>query len=247
MQSKPVAAEAGMPQGHPFPPPDGLDRLRPRPCPPPDELTRYRLGQLPEDETVRLRDHVRDCPRCGANPTPDPNTGGTLAVGSTTLPPRAGPELSPLSVLAPAEGPGEIGRLGPYRVLRVLAAGGMGVVFEAQDTRLDRRIALKVMRPGAAAGRRARERFLREAQATAALAHDNIVRIHKVGEEGGVLYLAMQLLQGETLHERLERDGKLAAAEVVRIGREIAEGLAAAHARGIVHRDIKPANVWLER
>jgi WD40 repeat protein len=148
--------------------------------------------------------------------------------------------------LAPAEGEGELGRLGPYRVLRVLGSGGMGVVFEAEDPALRRRVALKVMRRGFAAGAVARKRFLREARATAGLQHDHVVRVHKAGEDRGVLWLAMQLLRGRTLEDRLRQDGRLPLPLAVRLGRELAEGLAAAHARGLLHRDVKPANVWLE-
>jgi serine/threonine protein kinase len=152
-----------------------------------------------------------------------------------------------LSFLAPAEGPDELGRLGGYRILRVLGMGGMGVVFEAEDPRLVRRVALKVVRPTIAREQGIHDRFLREARAAAAIEHENVVTIHQVGEDRGVPFLAMPLLQGESLDNRLKRDKRLPAAEVIRIGREIAEGLAAAHEHGLIHRDIKPGNVWLDR
>jgi serine/threonine protein kinase len=148
--------------------------------------------------------------------------------------------------LAPAQQPDEIGRLGMYRVLRVLGAGGMGVVFHAEDIALQRPVALKAMLPALAATPANRERFLREARAAAAIEHDHIVTIHQVGEENGVPFMAMQLLRGESLEAHLQREGVLPPAEVLRIGRETAEGLAAAAERGLVHRDIKPANIWLE-
>ena len=107
-------------------------------------------------------------------------------------------------------------------------------------------MALKAMLPGLAASDSARQRFLREARAAAAIKHDHIVTIHQVGEDRGVPFLAMEFLEGEPLDARLKREGKLPVAEVLRIGREIAEGLAAAHKRGLIHRDIKPANIWLE-
>src|SRR5439155_344333 len=108
------------------------------------------------------------------------------------------------------------------------------------------RVALKVLKPALAASPTFRRRFLREAQLAASLAHDHVVPLYQVGEDRSVPFLVMPLLEGETLEERLRRPGKLPLAEVVRIGREIADGLAAAHARGLIHRDIKPANVWLE-
>jgi serine/threonine protein kinase len=154
------------------------------------------------------------------------------------------PDLSLL--LSPAREPGELGRLGPHRILKVLRTGGMGVVFEAEDTLLHRRVALKALLPSLNEDPIARERFLRECQALAAIEHDHIVRIHLVSEDRGVLYLAMQLLQGETLEERLQRESPLSTAEALRIGREVALGLAAAHSGGLIHRDIKPANIWLE-
>lgn len=156
------------------------------------------------------------------------------------------PAAEALDLLAPAQASGEIGRLGHYRVLRILGAGGMGVVFEAEDVQLKRRVALKGIRPVLAASAGAKRRFLREAQAVAALKHDHVVTIYQVGEDRGVPYLAMEYLEGESLSDRLDREGKLDTVEVVRIGTEVAEGLAAAHEKGLVHRDIKPANIWLE-
>jgi urea transport system substrate-binding protein len=148
--------------------------------------------------------------------------------------------------LRPAVEPGELGRLATYRVLKVLGVGGMGMVFEAEDTGLQRRVALKVLRAELAADTNFRERFLREARAAAALAHDNIVTIFQVGEDNDVPFLAMQFLQGETLESRLARKPPLSLVDALRIGREIAEGLQVAHAHGLIHRDIKPANIWLE-
>ncbi|HEX7378257.1 MAG TPA: protein kinase, partial [Pirellulales bacterium] len=231
-------------------------------------------------------------------------------------------------LLDPPQAEGELGRFGGYRVLRVLGAGGMGLVFEAEDPQLRRRVALKVMQRSLAAHEENRQRFLREARATAAIEHAHIVTVHQVGEHNGLPFLAMQLLKGESLQDRVERategsgfakgsgfrvqdsvgngvpsgprgvpgaadaaflplppgegrgegalqrsevgnsDGQPVAAttsphpnplpegegtrrllplpEVLRIGREIAEALAEAHARKLIHRDIKPANVWLE-
>ena len=142
-------------------------------------------------------------------------------------------------------GPRRAGPAGGYRVLETLGAGATGVVFLAEDIALQRRVALKVMRP-VPDGEVARQRFVREARAAGVLDHDHVVTIYQVGEERGLPFLAMKLLQGESLDERLKRESQPPIHEVLRIGREIALGLAAAHERGLVHRDIKPANIFLE-
>lgn len=151
-----------------------------------------------------------------------------------------------LPMLSPPEQPDEIGRLGGYRIFEVLGVGGMGVVYRAEDPMLKRRVAIKAMKPAVAQGRDARERFLREAEATAAIEHDNIVTIYQVGEDRRIPFIAMQFLRGESLETRIQREGALGVAESVRIGREVAEGLQAAHACGLIHRDVKPDNVWLQ-
>ena len=162
--------------------------------------------------------------------------------------PTVGPDedLDLGAILAPALAADELGRLGPYRVLEVLGAGGMGIVFRAEDVQLRRLVALKVMRPALAANSANRQRFLREAQAAARIEHDHVVTIYLVGEDRGIPYLAMQLLQGETLEDRLRREKRLAVPEVLRLAHQAASALAVAHERGLVHRDIKPGNIWLE-
>jgi serine/threonine protein kinase len=151
-----------------------------------------------------------------------------------------------LALLDPPQGPEEIGRLGGYRVLKLLGAGGMGVVLQAEEVPLKRLVALKLMRPALAASATARRRFLREAQAMAAVRHDHVVVVYQVVQGPGVPFLAMEFLEGETLASRLDRLGTLPPTQVMRIGKEIAAGLQAAHERGLVHRDIKPGNIWLE-
>jgi eukaryotic-like serine/threonine-protein kinase len=148
--------------------------------------------------------------------------------------------------LRPPEGPDEIGWLGQYRVLKLLGQGGMGIVFLAEDSHLQRRVALKVIKPEAAGNLEVRQRFLREARAIAALKHDHVVIVYAVGQDQDVPYLAMELLQGQSLHDRLDKGPPLTVAEVLRIGLEAATGLAAVHESGLIHRDIKPANLWLE-
>jgi urea transport system substrate-binding protein len=160
--------------------------------------------------------------------------------GPDTLATRAFPFLSP-----PQEAD-ELGWLAHYRILKVLGEGGMGFVFEAFDTSLHRRVALKVLKPDLAANLSFRERFLLEARAAAALPDEHIITIYQVGLENNVPFLAMKFLHGESLEQRLAREGRLPPHEIMRIGREIALGLSAAHDRGLIHRDIKPANLWLE-
>jgi serine/threonine protein kinase/Tol biopolymer transport system component len=135
-------------------------------------------------------------------------------------------------------------RIGPYEIIGPLGAGGMGEVYRAHDARLGRDVAIKVLRSDIPAAAEAASRFEREARAVAALAHPNIVSIHDVGSDNGTLYLVMELLDGVTIDSRLRR-GALPWRKAVEIATEIAEGLAAAHAKGIVHRDLKPANVFL--
>jgi hypothetical protein len=130
-------------------------------------------------------------------------------------------------------------------VVREIGRGGMGVVLEAHDEELRRRVAVKVMAPHLLKRPDAKARFVREARAAAAIDHENVVPIYHVGEDGGVPFIVMPLLIGESLESRLSCEGRLPPAEVIQLGREVAAGLAAAHARGLVHRDIKPANIWL--
>jgi serine/threonine protein kinase len=122
----------------------------------------------------------------------------------------------------------------------------MGIVFRAEDTRLRRIVALKVMQPRFASETKIRQRFRAEAQAMAALKSDHVVTVYEVGVAGELPFLAMEFLEGEALDSLQKRVGHLPLAEILRIGRETANGLAAAHARGLVHRDIKPSNLWLE-
>jgi serine/threonine protein kinase len=164
------------------------------------------------------------------------------AVGRGTPPPalRSGARFG-----APAA-TGEVGVLGPYRLVKELGRGGMGAVYLALDTRLDRKLALKVMLPEFATDREARERFLREAKAAAKIGHDNVVTVFEADERDGLAYIAMQFLQGYPLDEYLKTKGAPPLPHVLRIGREAALGLSAAHEHGLVHRDVKPANLWLE-
>jgi eukaryotic-like serine/threonine-protein kinase len=223
-------------------------------CPSQDDLLAFHLGNLPETQLDALGDHLETCLDCqgrvqkldGASDPVLAVLGGTGDSTTTICSGQQETEGFP-DLLAAPTGPDEIGRFGEYRVRRLLGRGGMGFVFAAEDTRLGREVALKVMRPGLAAEPEARQRFLREARAMASLgASPHIVPIYHVDENKGVPFLAMELLQGEPLDRWLAQHGRLDAAEIIRIGQGIAEGLAVAHARGLVHRDIKPANLWVQ-
>jgi len=183
---------------------------------------------------------------------PEPNSPPPLADATHT---PARPTVSPSELLTSGEtdeassGSFAVVKVGDtlagYKLIQLLGEGGMGLVFAAEDIRLKRKVALKMMKPEIAAKASHRERFLREAQAAVVVEHDHIVAIHQIGEEKGIPFIVMPFLQGEPLDVRLKR-GRLSAPEFMSIGRQVAEGLAAAHAKGLIHRDIKPANIWLE-
>lgn len=246
------------------------------PCPTHAQLHLVVEDTTADEEFERLVNHVEQCERCGRAvedllvyeetlaglagvPLSPPPIDATveqlkqrlhlLHLASSGAPAlmESASGATAIDFLAPAQQADELGRLGNYRILQRLGAGGMGLVLLAEDVLLQRKVALKIMLPRVAAGLQARIRFLREAQAVARIEHKHIVTIHQVGEDNGVAFLAMPLLKGESLDTRLERVGCLNVAEAARIAAEMAEGLAAAHAEALIHRDIKPSNVWLEQ
>ena len=216
-----------------------LRSATPAPADPP-ELARLidQLSRLPAAM------HSADTTHTATPELPDDELGTVTSPGDFA-PVDDGLDLAAL--LAPPREPDELGRLDGFRVLGVLGRGGMGVVFEAEDIRLGRRVALKVMLPHVAANPESKRRFTREAEAAARVEHDYIVPILQLGEDRGVPFVAMPLLAGESLANQLKGGRALAVSDVLAIGRQIAEGLAAAHDKGLIHRDIKPSNVWLER
>ena len=195
-------------------------------------------------------------PAVGADVTtalPPSDPGATRTQASTdpdaTADPRTGPAdpAEALAFLKPPTRPGSLGRLAHYEVLEVLGSGGFGTVMKAFDDRLHRVVAVKVLAPQLAASGAARTRFEREARSAAAVRDEHVVNVYAVSEPGDPLpYLVMELVAGQTLQAKLDKAGPLPPKEVLRIGSQIARGLAAAHKQGLIHRDIKPANILLE-
>ena len=167
----------------------------------------------------------------------------TETQGESPMADRSGERLD---FLTPSDKPGSLGRLGHYEIQEVIGRGGMGIVLRAFDEQLHRVVAVKVLAPHALANGAARQRFVREARAAAAVRDEHVVGIHAVDEGSEAPYLVMEYIAGVSLQDRLDRGGPLEVKEILRIGLQAASGLAAAHAQGLIHRDVKPANILLE-
>src|SRR5437660_10059949 len=137
-------------------------------------------------------------------------------------------------------------KLGRYEIRSKIGEGGMGEVYLAQDTKLDRKVALKILPAEVASHRDRMERFIREAKSAAALSHPNIAQIFEIGEEAGTHFITMEFIDGETLREKIHQEGT-PLRKLLRLLQHAAEGLAKAHAAGIVHRDLKPDNIMVTR
>ncbi len=212
-------------------------------CPATEILGALIGGDLPPDLASTVRAHVEGCPECLGTLdrlTDDPELASWMAEGSgerATLP-GAGPEAA-----APAPLPTAIG---PYAIEAEVGRGGMGVVYRARDPAMGRVVALKVLR-AEGIDRAARERFVREVRALARVEHDHVVRVYTTsGPDEPVAYFAMEYLAGPSLAEEVRDRGRIDPRRAARVVAEVASGLAAAHASGLVHRDVKPANVLFD-
>jgi serine/threonine protein kinase len=191
-------------------------------------------GPQPANLTVSLR-------AARSLPSSEDNTLGNRAKAK-----EDDAEPSSHAFLHPAQVADELGRLGHLRILKELGRGGMGAVYLAEDIRLLRQVALKVMLPKFASHAKSKEWFLREALTAASIENDHIITIHEVDEDNGIAFLTMPILKGESLRDCLSRDASLSVAELLRIGWQMCQGSQAAHERVLVHCNFKPANLWLE-
>ena len=230
-----------------------------------ERLRRLLDGELPEAVQTEVARHIETCVACRQQmesfaadenwwtDTRDALIGTTPGPGSSLFGEIGSPpyEVSvpsvPLDFLAPSDNPAMLGRLGEFEILEEIGCGGMGIVLKGYDQELNRYVAVKVLHPFCATSAAARRRFVREAQAAAAIVHQHVVAIHAVDASHHPPYLVMPFVPGESLQQRLTRRGPLEVLDVLRIGQQVAEGLSAAHAQGLVHRDIKPGNILLER
>lgn len=240
-------------------------------CPSVTDLDLLLDGRLSEPEAGPVRDHLSDCTVCGKRLDQMSEPAGVQAWrGCATAPalptdarlnrlieairetPLFGNETSvgneltndqAVLPLGPPTCAGDLGTLGPYRIVSEVGRGGMGVVFKAFDAHLARAVAVKILRPDRADDA-ARRRFVREARATAAVRHDHVVPVFAVSDaEAAVPYLVMEFIEGPTLRQRLTVERRLDPREAARMVLHAADGLAAAHALGLIHRDVKPANI----
>ncbi len=219
----------------------------------PDHIPAYLDDLLSPQDEVALEQHLNVCDECRQQLADSAGSGDDWSAVATALRPDAFDEdvepvnaapAWPLALLGPTDDPRMLGRIGPFEVSGCVGVGGMGVVFKARDPALDRFVAVKVLSPQLAASESARIRFAREAKA-AAVVHDNVIAVYQVAEYQSLPYLVMPYLPGPSLEERLKRFGALAPLEALRVARQVAAGLQAAHAQGLIHRDIKPANILL--
>ncbi len=228
-----------------------------------NRLVAFLNGSLTDHDVSELTKHLDDCAACGRElqqlaAAPDRWKEAKTHLSRTAIRPVvSNPEVNfarnlpftirqVIEMLDPTDDPSSMGRLGGYEVTGVVGSGAMGVVLKAVDATLDRIVALKVMNPTLAACGTARYRFAREAKAAAGVLHPNVIAIHVVSTDRDLPYLVMPYIAGISLQQRMDRQGPLELVEILRVGSQIAGGLAAAHQNGLIHRDIKPSNIMLD-
>ena len=229
----------------------------------PSQFEAFLNGELNNKDTQQMQTHLDDCESCRRKLDAIAAKEDSWIYAQTFLKDDAfdresvsgvsdeSSGLSPqiahvIEVLKPTDDPAMLGRLGGYEVSGVVGAGGMGVVLKAFDGPLDRTVAIKVLAPHLASSGAARQRFYREARAAAAVIHPNVIAIYGVSTDAALPFLVMPYVGGSSLQKRLDSQGALPVADILRIALQIASGLAAAHGQGLVHRDIKPANILLD-
>lgn len=230
-----------------------------------DQIDRLLHGDLPEATQTAVAEHIETCADCRMHMETlagsdlwwsetrdafeglDPNKGLSSVNADLDEADDRHVASVPLDFLAPSDNPAMLGKLGEFEILEEIGCGGMGIVLKGYDYELNRFVAIKVLHPFCATSAAARRRFAREAQAAAAIVHQHVVAIHAVDANHHPPYLVMPFVPGESLQQRIARQGPLEVLDAVRIAQQVAEGLAAAHAQGLVHRDIKPGNILLER
>jgi len=232
------------------------------PCPPESALTAIACNQMDDTELEQWELHLDSCSSCCQSLEALSADEQTWESARLFLPDddcdtdrftcdvRGESETSDdvaelLRFLAPTDDPHMLGRLGLYEISGIIGVGGMGIVLKALEPALSRFVALKVLAPRFWKDAQARERFAREARAAASIVHENVIEIYGVDEVDGIPFFTMPYLRGDSLQRRIDRQGPLQVDEILRIGMQVASGLAAAHAQGLVHRDIKPANILL--
>ncbi len=252
-----------------------MERTSCKSCPGEDVLRDLIGGELPEAEQQEVVEHLDGCSGCQqviekvatgadswthvvehidrAQPPSDSAFWNAQrqvenAMAETYVPLTRDTRETALDFLQPANDPAYLGRLDHFDIARVIGRGGMGIVLEGFDTHLRRSVAIKVLDPSLLKNEQARQRFCREARTVASISHEHVVAMHDVSRSDGegVPYLVMQMINGETLEARLNREGALPVRDILRIGMQMAAGLTAAHMQNLIHRDIKPANVLLE-
>src|SRR5262245_16256414 len=229
----------------------------------PDRITRFLRGEMPLQERAEFESHLDQCEVCrealdravagpeswselrmslGASRQDAPRPHSSSRLQAAEIPDLEGCRR----LLGPTDDPRMMGRIGSYEIVGVLGRGGMGIVFKGLDPALNRYVAIKLLAPVFSASGSSRQRFLREAQSAAAVVHEHVVAIHGISQWQDTPYLVMDYVRGESLQKRLADRGALPIRELLRIGHQVAAGLAAAHAQGLIHRDIKPANILME-